>query len=155
MEIIPRNEIKAETYREILDVETHHNHPIIKDEHGTLRWQKNPDVDNIVNKLDFNALIMFFHMMDMGKNSELYRKMYRDIGYSLSGYWEIFYWEANNEDADKYVPDPLFFTLGVRKYLVADVRNAFHGGREQINHSDWDYIYEDFKDYAQKILNYK
>jgi hypothetical protein len=24
------------------------------------------------------------------------------MGYSLSGYWEIFYWEVNNEDAEDY-----------------------------------------------------
>jgi hypothetical protein len=43
--------------------------------------------------------------MGLGKNDESVRKLYRDMGYSLSGYWEIFYWEMNNEDADQYRPE--------------------------------------------------
>ena len=39
------------------------------------------------------------------KNSEEWRKLYRDIGYSLYGYWEIFYWDMNNEDAADYRSD--------------------------------------------------
>jgi hypothetical protein len=38
------------------------------------------------------------------KNSEIYRKLYRDMGYSLSGYWEVFYWDVNNEKVDEYNP---------------------------------------------------
>jgi hypothetical protein len=40
--------------------------------------------------------------MGYDKNSEVYRKLYRDIGYSLEGYWEIFYWEVNNPIASEY-----------------------------------------------------
>jgi hypothetical protein len=40
--------------------------------------------------------------MGLNKNSEEVRKLYRDMGYSLSGYWEIFFWEVNNEDAPLY-----------------------------------------------------
>jgi len=36
------------------------------------------------------------------KNDEEWRDAYRKIGYSLSGYWEVFYWNANNEDAEAY-----------------------------------------------------
>jgi hypothetical protein len=42
--------------------------------------------------------------MGLTKNSEEVRKLYHDMGYSLSGYWEIFCWEANNENARKYKP---------------------------------------------------
>jgi hypothetical protein len=47
---------------------------------------------------------MLFMRMGLTKNSEEVRKLYRDMGYSLSGYWEIFYWDMNNEDAHKYKP---------------------------------------------------
>jgi hypothetical protein len=47
---------------------------------------------------------MLFFKMGLTKNSEEVRKLYRDMGYSLSGYWEIFYWDMNNEDAHKYKP---------------------------------------------------
>jgi hypothetical protein len=47
---------------------------------------------------------MLFYKMGLTKNSEEVRKLYRDMCYSLSGYWEIFYWDMNNEDARKYKP---------------------------------------------------
>jgi hypothetical protein len=31
--------------------------------------------------------------------------MYRDMGYSLFGYWEMFYWEINNNIAHEYKPN--------------------------------------------------
>lgn len=103
--IVKREEITEETYREILDVETHHNHEIIKDEHGTLRWKENPDVNKILERISLNDLCPLLYHLGYNKNSEVYRQLYRDMGYSLFGYWEIFYWEANNDEADKYKPN--------------------------------------------------
>ena len=105
--IIKREEITEETYREILDVETHHNHEIIKDDNGTLRWKQNPTVRHYLKNISLNDLCPLLMTLGYGKNSEVYRKLYRDMGYSLSGYWEIFFWEANNEDASEYVPNAL------------------------------------------------
>jgi len=45
---------------------------------------------------------LMFMKMGLTKNSEPVRKLYRDMGYSLSGYWEIFYWDVNNEEAEDY-----------------------------------------------------
>ena len=53
-----------------------------------------------------NDLIPLLDSLGYDKNSEVYRKLYRDMGYSLFGYWEVFYWVANNSEADKYVPNP-------------------------------------------------
>lgn len=104
---IKREKITNETYREILDVEIHHNHDIIKDEDGTLRWKENPAVNQLLKNISLNDLCPLLHVLGYGKNSEVYRKLYRDMGYSLFGYWEVFYWEVNNEDADKYVPNAI------------------------------------------------
>lgn len=104
MEVVSREEASAEAedYKEILDKESHHNHEIIRDDHGTLRWRKDPKVDEIINRGDLNDLWYLFHTMGLTKNSEEVRKLYRDMGYSLSGYWEIFHWEMNNENAHLY-----------------------------------------------------
>ncbi|WP_070786776.1 hypothetical protein [Flavobacterium crassostreae] len=104
MKTINRNEITDETYREILDVETHHNHEIILTDNGVLRWKENATVNKLTEKMSLNDLLPLLTELGYDKNSELYRKLYRDMGYSLFGYWEIFYWEANNEDASLYVP---------------------------------------------------
>ncbi len=102
--VIKRDTITEDTYKEILDTETHHDHVIIKDEHGTIRWKANQRVRDLVDKIGLNDLVELLHYLGYGKNSEVYRKMYRNMGYSLYGYWEIFYWEVNNEDAADYKP---------------------------------------------------
>jgi hypothetical protein len=104
MTIVSREEAAAtaEDYKEILDKESHHDHEIIRHGNGTLRWKENPMVNEILNRGDLNDLWYLFHTMGLTKNSEEVRKLYRDMGYSLSGYWEIFFWEVNNEDAPLY-----------------------------------------------------
>jgi len=97
---VRRQDITNKDYREILDKETH-DHEIVKRD-GVIRWKKNEKVDALVDKIGLNDLIMLLHCLGYGKNSEIYRQLYRDMGYSLSGYWEIFYWEVNNPDAEKY-----------------------------------------------------
>lgn len=101
---VDRSTIKDDLFRIVLDKETHHDHKIV-DDRGILKWVRNPEVGNFVdNVASLNELIPLFISMGFDKNSEPYRKLYRDIGYSLWGYWEIFYWEANNENADEYNP---------------------------------------------------
>ena len=105
MKILNRNEIEVETYQEIFEKEKHHNHEIIEDENGTYRWKENPTAELFLKNISLNDLCPLLNTLGYGKNSEVYRKLYRDMGYSLSGYWEVFYWEANNEDADEYEPN--------------------------------------------------
>lgn len=104
MIVVDRKKITEEIYREILDVETHHEHEIIIDKNGTLRWKENPFITTILKEVSLNHIIVFFTTLGYDKNSEIYRKLYRDIGYSLSGYWEVFYCEVNNENASWYKP---------------------------------------------------
>lgn len=102
--IIDRNNIAEEPFREILDIETHHNHEIIRDKEGVLRWKKNKAIAKYLKKISLNDLCPLLRALGYGKNSEVYRQLYRDMGYSLFGYWEIFYWKANNEEAKNYRP---------------------------------------------------
>jgi hypothetical protein len=107
MKTLERKEVgeMAEEYKLILDTETHHDHEIIEDKHGSIRWKENPVVRMLCDIHSLNDTILEMHELGHDKNSELYRQMYRDMGYSLSGYWEIFYWEVNNDDADSYKPN--------------------------------------------------
>ncbi len=106
MKVVNRKDITEEVYREILDVETHHDHKIIEDEDGILRWEENPATRFLIDEVtDLNKTVNELYRTGHDKNSELYRKLYRDIGYSLYGYWEIFYWEVNHEEASEYLPN--------------------------------------------------
>lgn len=89
-------------YREMLEKESYHDHEIIMDDNGTIRWKADPTVNSLIDDLNLNSLWMLFFKMGMNKNSKEIRKMYRDMGYSLSGYWEVFYWKVNNPDAAKF-----------------------------------------------------
>ncbi len=107
MKVVSREEVSMadESYAELLKKETHHNHEIIKDG-DVFRWRQNPDVRFLVDeKISLNDLIPLLHCLGYDKNSEVYRQLYRDMGYSIFGYWEVFYWEVNNPKADEYVPN--------------------------------------------------
>jgi hypothetical protein len=104
MPIITRREdIIDEIYQEIFIKESHHNHKIIHTNSG-FRWVENEKVTSVLNKINLNHLIELFYHLGIDKNNEVYRKLYRDMGYSLKGYWEIFYWEVNNPKAKNYNP---------------------------------------------------
>lgn len=106
MKTITREELlHIDTYAEILRKESHHNHEIIEDEHGVYRWKADPVIELFFEHSDFNAVIVGLLEQGYTKNSEEYRKLYRDLGYSLFGYWEVFYWDLNNEDAAEYRKD--------------------------------------------------
>lgn len=109
MEILDRKHIKkiSDNYKEVLDREKHHNHELVM-VNGIIRWKENENLRSI----DINKVIEIFYELGYDKNSEVYRKFYRDLGYSLSGYWEVFYWEVNNEDQNEYRPS-----------LVSEIKN--------------------------------
>jgi hypothetical protein len=118
MKIVSRNSVKEPLYKRILATEVNHNHPLVQDVNGAIRWKEDPDVRAIMEKIGLNDIVRLFHSLGYDKNSEPYRKLYRDIGYSLSGYWEIFYWEANNDEADKYKPSVSIPIKDLAKKLI-------------------------------------
>lgn len=104
--IVNRSDVaKLNEYFElILETECHHDHIIIEDDQGTLRWkEKNRMNDLIENCGGLNNVLYLFYNLGHGKNTEIYRQLYRDMGYSINGYWEIFYWEFNNEKFEEYI----------------------------------------------------
>lgn len=91
-----------EDYAEMMKTETHHDHEIIKDENGTIRWKEDPFVRKFTDDCSLNGIVAGFYAKGNNKNTESYRELYRKMGYSLSGYWEVFYWDMNNEIAEEY-----------------------------------------------------
>jgi hypothetical protein len=92
-------------YKQILEKEIHHKHPLAMDEHGRVKWIKNQSVADLVEKMGgLNPIIALLYNMGYDKNSEVFRKLYRDLGVSLDLYWEVFYWEANNPEVENYSP---------------------------------------------------
>ena len=116
MEILDRKHIKkiSDNYKEVLDREKHHNHELVM-VNGIIRWKENENLRSI----DINKVIEIFYELGYDKNSEVYRKFYRDLGYSLSGYWEVFYWEVNNEDQNEYRPSLVSKIQNfIKKYFI-------------------------------------
>ena len=104
MSEIKRNDprLNTDTYAEMMQLESHHNHKIIEDDHGIYRWLPNTDIEPFMENISLNDLCPLLNLLGYDKNSEVYRKLYRDMGYSLSGYWEVFHWDWNNEDCELY-----------------------------------------------------
>lgn len=101
MENLNRDEVSkmSEMYAEVLQKETHHKHELVMVD-GVVRWK---ELDGI-RPININTALEVLYKLGYDKNTEIYRKFYRDLGYSLYGYWEIFYWELNNGDASNYKP---------------------------------------------------
>ena len=101
MEKLNRKQVRqiSDEYKEVLDREKHHKHELVM-VNGVIRWKENESL----RPIDINETIRLFYKLGYDKNSEVYRKFYRDLGYSLCGYWEVFYWEANNDNANEYRP---------------------------------------------------
>ena len=105
IETVKREDITEEYMKAILDREPH-DHEIVEKENGTLFvWKANSTLRFLVdNKIvDLTIIVNRLEQNGFGKNSEPYRRLYRDLGYSLRAYWEVFYWELNNDKTDEYV----------------------------------------------------
>lgn len=102
MNIVERKDLPEE-YHQMMETEAHHDHEIVEDDNGVLRWKRDPKIEYIA-MVDLNLTLELFGRLGYGKNSEIYRKLYREMGYSLSGCWEIFHWAVNNPDAAQYRP---------------------------------------------------
>ena len=101
MKTTKRSELH-EDYTEMMKTESHHDHVIVNI-NGMDRWKENEIVDRITTEaISLNDLCPLLCELGFGKNSEVYRKLYRDMGYSLRGYYEIFYWDMNNDELDEY-----------------------------------------------------
>ena len=102
MKNIKREEIKDLNFIKIIKKESHHNHEIIQDEEGILYWKPDQNLCAEIEGKNINDNIIYFHSNGLDKNSEEYRKFYRDMGYSLLGYWNIFYCKTNNPICTNY-----------------------------------------------------
>lgn len=104
--------LKAPEYAEVIRGETAHDHVLIENEHGTYRWKRDEkrelEIMNYFGAIDLNDVVSEWYKDSKHQlrspsgthsNDPLVRELYRCIGYSLSGYWEVFYWEVNNDAA--------------------------------------------------------
>lgn len=98
--IISRN-LVPDAYAEMMLTENHHEHEIVEID-GCIRWKEFEDTRDFLENISLNDLCPLLDTLGYGKNSEVYRKLYRNMGYSLSGYWEVFYWDMNNDKVDEY-----------------------------------------------------
>ncbi|HBY40162.1 MAG TPA: hypothetical protein DEH24_12130 [Alteromonas sp.] len=100
----------SDDVKALLLKETHHDHPIVEI-NGSLHWQETPGVNQLLDTgLELNRLIDMLQHLGIDKNHEVYRDLFRKMGYSLDGYWEIFVFY--NQDCDQYQPPgPVLFAL--------------------------------------------
>ena len=97
-----REEIKDLDFINIMEKENHHDHEIIQNNKGILYWKPDENLCAEIEGKNINDYIYNFLSKSLDKNSEEYRKFYRDMGYSLFKYWEIFYCKANNPICNNY-----------------------------------------------------
>ena len=92
----------SDEYKDILSREVS-GHRLYISSNETIRWEKNqPRVDEIMKFFGADDLNDLFGKCQADKNDPLVRELYKCMGYSLSGFWEVFYWDWNNDKADEY-----------------------------------------------------
>jgi len=73
------------------------------DKNGTIRWVANPEKEKeIMDEFGACDLNDLFGRCHADKNDPKIRELYKCIGYSLYGFWEVFYWRVNNSRASEY-----------------------------------------------------
>ena len=102
MKKINRENVTDLDFIKIMKKENHHNHEIIQDEEGILYWKPDENICAEIEGKNINDNVHNFLSKGLDKNSEEYRKFFRDIGYSLLGYWNIFYFKTNNPICNNY-----------------------------------------------------
>lgn len=114
-------------YKLIINTECHHDHVIIRDNNGVLRWKENKIIREFLDNCGgLNNVIPLLNNLGYDKNSEIYRKLYRDLGYSLFGYWEVFYWELNNEDFQEYIDKRNLLNRKLKlKKIKDEIQNSY------------------------------
>ena len=128
MQTVNRKDL-PDHYSEMMKCESHHNHEIVLI-NGVLKWKEDKFTNRMLERISLNDLCPLMENIGYGKNSEIYRKLYRSMGYSLNGYWEVFYWEPNNEDCSEY-KQPTSGVEGMKvtdEMLIAAVRQAVKDG---------------------------
>jgi hypothetical protein len=106
--IVPREEITDTRFGEIFKTEPHVRHRVVRyADSNHLYWEKHPPV---ILLMQAEGGISFEEMLDAmikqghNKNSEIYRKLYRDAGCSLYDYYETFYIPNDSYYPSEYVP---------------------------------------------------
>ena len=69
---------------------------------NTLRWRPDETVRFAFDYADLNSFWAKFYKEGNTKNQKNVREMYRKLGYSVFGYWEVFFWDANNELTEEW-----------------------------------------------------
>lgn len=110
----------SEEYALVLDTEeTLHRHQLVlvegNGDNRVLRWEVDPLIDEMFHRGWFSLNDIFsgtckqvvgitpkIRPANIIKNDPLVRELYRRMGISLFGYWETFYWEANNPYAEEF-----------------------------------------------------
>jgi len=87
-------------------------HLLHVDKNGTIRFEEKPErakeIMDSVGAKDLNEFYEIYYDQftpdydEPAKNNKLFRELYKCRGYSINGFWEVFYWEMNNEDVDDF-----------------------------------------------------
>jgi hypothetical protein len=107
MRKVSREELPSDFFV-MMEYEAHHDHEIIMDNAGMLRWKDDPEVRKLLIEYGgcTDNIIQVIRGMGYDNNSEVLRKFYRDCGLMLVEYFDILYGQNGVVDID-YVPHVL------------------------------------------------
>lgn len=104
MKTLTRKEVSdmAEHYRVVLETESYHDHELVEDEIGRPKWRENPETWVMVEEIGLTNVSKVLNQLGYGKETEVMKKLFRDMGYLLEGYYELFYWDSSGKRIDNH-----------------------------------------------------
>jgi hypothetical protein len=108
METIISNRALHPAFLEIFETEDHYRHNVVKITLGSSThsyWQTNTSIYHFLQPLGLHQLSETLLAWGLDRNTELYRKLYRDMGCSLFNYKEIFYMPNDAYHPSQYIPN--------------------------------------------------
>lgn len=132
--IIPIEEVRAaKWYSDMADLAEIFHHEVVEDRHGTWRWKENRLISHLLEGASRGGLDLNQLYMDLMKGIytvEERMKVHMQMGYSLSGFGEVFgQHEADEYDLPDLLEKPADYNSDDYFETVIDYMRRVHAGK--------------------------
>lgn len=122
---------------EIYKAEPWHKHEAVIT-NGKIHWKEAPGFVEMVNAIGMNQIRATLELAGFHKQADVLKNIYRKMGYSIMGYWEVFYDPLNNCPDDSLIIEVKTceadrVEVDLNTYILSDPVPVYEGDLRQIS----------------------